>query len=165
MFHLTEDQITKVLNEKAKGGFSDFFAQASRFRKEYKPLFFTPYRSLEEFQDELAAPIIDPISLGFMSLGASLVAAVTASLSLAGLLVSSTLAFTLNNKVQNDTINLARNTAIMAGVMLTTAVTCFLLAVISIPYGVLSLMTRSVASLLLTKEEEESTQLSEYGFN
>ncbi len=155
MFHFNDDQISTILNTSTENDFSYFTRIASRFRQEYKPLFFTPYRSINEFGLELIAPVHHPLQLGGMSATSFMFAFLAAIVGIVSLLVSAIAGLFLHTKMQNNAYDCASNALILLGSSIITGVTCCLLAFASIPYTICSLVSRSIASLLSIEPQEE----------
>lgn len=156
MFHFTDEEIAHLLDTGSENDFSYFTTVASRFRKEYKPLFFTPYRSIDEFGLELIAPVETPLRLTAMSVAAAVGAVLAAAASVAALLISSTASLFMQTKLRDSAFNFACNSLIVLGSGLITAASCFLLALVSLPYALFSLASRSLTSLLNMMKGDET---------
>ena len=163
MFHFSDDKITEILSAKTPG-FTYFTHVASDAHKEYKPLFFTPYRSFKEFGQELIAPLENPLSLCGMAAGSLLMGGIAAVLSAAALLVSAAAALLQQTKARDVAFEFACNVGIATAAGLITAASALLLAVLSIPYTLLSLLTRAVSTLLpkASVKEPEAIELTTF---
>jgi len=165
MFHFTDDKITSILNTRTNDDFTYFAQVASRFANEYKPLFFTPYRSCKEFGLELIAPIENPLRLAGISGAAAMFAVLAAAASVAALLIGSTAALFMQTKVKEGAFNFASTALIVLGSALITAATSFVLAIASLPYALFSLASRSITSLTTSETEkkgQDSVELTEF---
>ncbi len=160
MFHFSDDEISSILSSKANDCGTYFSTVATRFRKEYKPLFFTPYHSVKEFGQEFVAPIMDPIRLAGMSAAAGVASFFVAAACLGGLLIAGTAALFMNTKFRDQAFDFSCKSLLILGSALVTAASCFLLALASIPHSLFSLFSRSITSLT-PKLEKEKNYLSE----
>ncbi|PWY54985.1 hypothetical protein DGG96_14380 [Legionella qingyii] len=112
-----------------------------------RPGFFTPYKNRYEFIGELIAPGIYPFA-GIVTAGFSVYAAALAAVICIGaLLVAAGSALFRAPKLSDDALQFAGFMLCFAGVALLTAAVGALLAIISFPHSLVSVVTRSAASI------------------
>ncbi|MCW8471791.1 hypothetical protein OQJ19_14210 [Fluoribacter gormanii] len=112
-----------------------------------RPGFFTPYKNNYEFIGELIAPGIYPFA-GIVTAGFSVYAsAIAAVISIGALLVAAGSALFRAPKLRDEALEFAGFMLCFTGVALLTAAVSALLAIISVPHSLVSVVTRSVASI------------------
>jgi hypothetical protein len=122
---------------------------ASRAYELYKkrPGFFTPYKNGSHVVGGVVAPLIYPVS-GVVLAGYSLIfAAIASVVSVGSLLVAGGAYLLENTALYNDAQKMAGWALKFTGVALLTAAISTLLAVLSIPHGMVNLVTRSGATI------------------
>ncbi|AWN74606.1 hypothetical protein LEAN103870_14150 [Legionella anisa] len=118
--------------------------------KTYKkrPGFFTPYKNGYEFVGELIAPGVYPLA-GIVTAGFSAFASiVSAVVCIGALLVAAGSALFSASELRDDALYFAGSALYFSGIALLTAAMSALLGIISFPHSVLSVVTRSVATVI-----------------
>lgn len=156
MFHLSNDTLNTILSPKDEQLCSYIAAVVSRIKKQYKPLFFKSYSNSDEFVDELFAPVLDPLTLLGMASGGAVATLIAITASLGSLLVAGTAALFMNTKVRDAAFDFASLLVTQIGVGLLTAACSLFLAIVSIPYNLISLVTRSATTLINSTKEQSS---------
>jgi hypothetical protein len=157
MFYFNRDEIDSILSSQADNVGAYFSSVFTKVRNQYKPLFFTPYRSGCEFASELVAPVIDPLRLAGITAASALAAVIAAAAALGALLVTSIATLCMNTKIRDTVWDFTCNAVVFLASALITAATCLFLSIASIPHGLASLLTRSattVKTVLSPKEEQ-----------
>lgn len=137
-----------------------------------RPGFFTPYRDGYEFAGELIAPALYPMA-GIVTSGYSVLAAVATTVAcIATLLFATGAALCGATKLRNDALTFAGLGLQFVGIALFTSAVSALLAIISFPHSLASIVTRSAATLLSSgfdndseKEMTSATDLVHYNYN
>lgn len=154
MFHFSDEKIAEILNNPAEG-ISYYTNLASSGYREYRPLFFTPYRS-GEFSKELYGCVGDSLFLGTRGLAQGIFTiSICAALIAGSLLLGGVATLTFQTKLQDDCLRIAFGSALALVHGLILAVGSLLCAALSLPYNVVSLATRSVVTLLQKNEERK----------
>lgn len=113
-----------------------------------RPGFFTPYRNIYEFAGELIAPVFYPLH-GTLLAGATAIAAViSGALYIGASLVALGASLFHAPEFKNNTCKLAGFSLYCTGWFLIISAASALLALISIPHSLASLVTRSVSTLV-----------------
>ncbi|MGM9451709.1 hypothetical protein ACTAZI_00050 [Legionella bozemanae] len=113
-----------------------------------RPGFFTPYQDGYEFIGELIAPGVYPLA-GIITSGFSAFAVVASGVVCIGaLLVAAGSALFSAPELRDDALQFASSALYYSGIVLLTAAISALLAIISFPHSVLSVVTRSGATLV-----------------
>ncbi|QMT60616.1 hypothetical protein [Legionella sp. PC997] len=112
-----------------------------------RPGFFTPYKNRYEFLGELIAPGIYPLS-GVVTAGFSVYASVLSTvICVGGLLVAAGSALFDAPTLRDDALEFTGFMVQFVGVALFTAAVSALLAILSVPHSLISVVTRSTASI------------------
>lgn len=113
-----------------------------------RPGFFTPYKNGYEFAGELIAPGVYPLA-GIVTAGFSAFAFVaSAAFCMGALLVAVGSALFSAPKLRDNALQFAGYALFFSGIALLTTAISALLAIISFPHSILSVVTRSVATVL-----------------
>ncbi|MGL5742243.1 MAG: hypothetical protein ACRCXC_06695 [Legionella sp.] len=126
---------------------------ARRAIKTYRnrPGFFTPYRDGYEFAGELIAPIVYPLAGAVTCVYAAFAAVAAMAACIAGFLVASGAALFCAAELRDDALEFSGLALQFAGIALFTSAVSVLLAIISFPHSVASLVPRSAATLFSNK--------------
>ena len=165
MFHFCDYELGSILRSDGDNNPTYWYNVSNKIRTQYKPLFFTPYRSVAEASSELVAPFLDPLRLIGMSTVSGAAFMLFSAVCLGSALVAGVAALFKNVELRDEALNAACVMTTLMGSALITAASTLILALVSIPFGLLSLCTRSVVtvSALLpenqVKEEGSNTSL------
>jgi hypothetical protein len=146
MFHFSDDELWSLLSLDQMDRWSDCFRLVDRARSLYKPLFFTPYQDLKSLGAELAAPITVPLRLLGMASAATIGAGLALIACIGAGLIAGIAALFRCSHAADEVFNAACKASIVLGSALITTASCLLLALISIPYGLASIITRSTVT-------------------
>ncbi|CAM3154259.1 Uncharacterised protein [Legionella steigerwaltii] len=143
LYLLGEEEVYYIFDGRTVSEITDRAIKTYRSR----PGFFTPYKNLYEFGGELIAPGVYPFA-GLVLAGFSAFAFfASAAVCLATYLVAAG-AFVFNApELRDDALEFAGSVLYFTGVALLTSAVSALLALISFPHSVLSIVTRSMSTL------------------
>lgn len=119
--------------------------------------FFTPYKDGNDFLDSLAAPITYPVAFGITAAGALAVSGVAAVGSGVLLFLSAAEYVAGDNETAFFALAAAAIALATTGAALAIGAALALAAVASIPFALLELTTRSVASIVRPDVDETSS--------
>lgn len=157
MFHLSNDDILTLFLAKENSPRE----LISKLRAHHQSLFFTPYENKTQLGEELTDLIAAPVRLGGVAAGSALGVALAAATCIGSLCIAGAAALSLNTRLRTSALDCAMNALIMIGSGLVTIATSLLLAMVSIPYGLASLVTRSVSTLVGCTAKDNLEQESE----
>ncbi|KTC89993.1 hypothetical protein OQJ15_03100 [Fluoribacter dumoffii] len=128
--------------------------QRSRTKYSERPGFFTPYRNVKEFAGELLAPLWYPLEsalgTGLIAFTALISACYAVGYLLCGLL---SIAMMSTEHLDNALEGFANSISLLGLTLLGTAAGA-LLTVISIPHSIVSIFTRSTATLISASKND-----------
>ena len=154
MFHFSDDELWSILNNEHSSDSTYFASLYTKARAEYKPKFFKPYPNIKEFAQELVSPAVDPLRLCGIAAGASIGSIIATVACIGGLLLAGSASLFMNTKLRDTALNGVCMALSIVGSGLVTAASCLLLAILSIPYNLGSLLTRTVSSLITANEPD-----------
>lgn len=112
-----------------------------------RPGFFTPYKDVSAAVGELIAPVVYPLAGGTVVVFSVLAAALAATFGIGCLLVATGASLFDNPTLANEAFDLVINTLQFIGNALVFAIVAAEIAIISFPHSIVSLITRSVATV------------------
>ncbi|ARB91575.1 hypothetical protein [Legionella longbeachae] len=112
-----------------------------------RPGFFKPYQNAKEFADGVIAPVVYPLGLAFLGTMGSLVTAIAPSICVGSLLFAVGAAAFGASEVNDNALDVAALSLYITGYALVLTAASFLLAIITIPCSLASLVTHTLSTV------------------
>lgn len=144
---LSTKDIHYILYNDASSPMEYYGNVASKAKEKYKPLFFKPYKQVDEFVIEQAYSVIEPITAFGIGCYALIAAIGTTTASIFAYAAAGIAYMTMANTCASTMLNIAEGALTLTISALATAMVSLAVLLISIPHSVLSLMTRTGATL------------------